>query len=101
MQIGAAGAVIMFPVVKVISAIIACCVAGEQDGVGNRRDLSSPNTCSPNLGFIFQPGITTVFGAAAGYFGSMSLLRHGYAVMDPLHAAGAGALGGMVLGPGE
>jgi len=98
MQIGAAGGVIMFPVVKLISA---CCVAGEQDVMGNRRDLSSPNTCSPNLGFIFQPGTTTIFGGAAGYFGSMSLLYHEYPVMGPLNAAGAGALGGMVLGPGE
>lgn len=43
----------------------------------------------------------TALGAAAGGIGAAVLRLHGYDVMDPLHAARAGALGGAVLGPGE
>ncbi|KIM28651.1 hypothetical protein M408DRAFT_137727 [Serendipita vermifera MAFF 305830] len=73
------------------------CFPPEDDGFGNRRYVSCPERTCAN---IFELVKGTAFGAAAGAVGSAVLRLHGHTMMDPLHAARAGALGGAVLGPG-
>lgn len=97
MQIGAAGAAILTPAVILFNMATSVCFPPEDDGFGNRRYVSCPERTCAN---IFELVKGTAFGAAAGAVGSAVLRLHGHTMMDPLHAARAGALGGAVLGPG-
>ena len=82
--------------------VVKACFAGDQN---EHRVPLDPSGASPCGRFLVKTIIdllqTTALGAAAGGIGSAVLRIHGHVVMDPLHAARAGALGGAVLGPGE
>lgn len=85
MQIGAVGAVIVHPVLRAIHAL---------------GRLVEPNNLSSDhlrRGLRSDPVIFS--GWIVGVVGSKLLNGHGYQVMDPLHAAGAGLLGGIFAGP--
>jgi hypothetical protein len=89
MQVGAAGGVILLPALLIVSSIEECL---KQESMRHSFivsvTLNTLNLCR-----------SIAAGAAAGWAGSKVLLSHGYTVMDPWHAAWAGALGGTVLGP--
>lgn len=89
MQVGAAGGAVLLPALLIVSGIEGCL---------NNEDMRRSWTGSVTLNMLnlFR---STVTGAAAGWAGSKVLLSHGFTVMDPSHAAWAGALGGTVLGP--
>ena len=89
MQVGAAGGAILLPALLVVAAIEDCLKTESM-----RNSLAGSVTL--NMLSLFR---STAAGAAAGWAGSKVLLSHGYTVMDPQHAAWAGALGGTVLGP--
>lgn len=74
--------------------LLGCYISLQQD-TRQRQAVSYQTRIFQN---IFDWGWTTAFGAAAGVAGSKYLVSE---VIDPLHAAGAGAVGGAVLGPGE
>ena len=97
MQIGATGGAILWPAVTFMNSLLGCCFSPQQ-GTRHRQSVSYPTLIFQN---IFDLCWTTAFGAAAGVVGSKVLINYGHEVMDPLHAARAGALGGAVLGPGE
>lgn len=86
MQIGAAGGVLLYPFVKLINAIT---------GGGTE---SSYGTSSSNS--TVRPSAPIVFGGFFGAAGSILLRKYGLMVMDPIYAAAAGWVGGMVVGPG-
>jgi hypothetical protein len=89
MQVGAAGGAILLPALLIVG-IITSSVNTE----AIRHSLIGSVTLN-----MLSVGRSTAIGAAAGWVGSTVLLSHGYTVMDPVHAARAGALGGAVLGP--
>lgn len=89
MQVGAAGGVILLPALLITAAIGSCLdTESMQHSLVGYVTLNMLKLCR-----------STAAGAAAGWAGSKVLLSHGYTVMDPWHAAWAGALGGTVLGP--
>ena len=112
MQVGAAGGAIMSPALAIFNGIAENCLRirapqqgdEDEDGDGDGDGEEALGVCSiaPNMiaRNMLSLGMSTALGAAAGGVGSKVLLLHGVSVMDPLHAARAGALGGTVLGPG-
>ena len=95
MQVGAAGGAIMFPALAVFQSILESCF-----GPGEPEEGEDPGLVHSVVHNMLSLGMSTAVGAAAGGVGSKVLLAHGVSVLDPLHAARAGALGGAVLGPG-
>ena len=89
MQVGAAGGAILLPALLIVAVVEGCLHTGAM-----RNSLTGSVTLN-----MLSLGRSTALGAAAGWTGSKVLLSHGYTVMDPVHAARAGALGGAVLGP--
>jgi len=89
MQVGAAGGVILFPALLIVSGIEECL---------NKESMRQSFAVSVTLN-MWNLGRSIAAGAAAGWAGSKVLLSHGHTVMDPWHAAWAGALGGTILGP--
>lgn len=89
MQVGAAGGAVLLPALMVV-AVFEDCLKTES----MRNSLTG--SVSLNILSLCR---STMAGAAAGWAGSKVLLSHSYTVMDPWHAAWAGALGGAVLGP--
>lgn len=93
LQLGATGAAIISPVVGIVYSVIdAFCRSSSPDDPTPRCNL---------LIWLLRAAQATALGAAAGGIGADVLRSHGCDVMDPLYAARAGALGGVVLGPGE
>jgi len=92
MLVGAVGGAIMFPAILVFRGIA-------EDCLGVRDQVQRASGCSV-IRSMLNLGIATALGAAAGAVGSKVLLPRGFSVIDPVHAARAGALGGVVLGPG-
>ena len=89
MQVGAAGGVVLLPALLILSSIEGCLkLESMRHSFIFSVTLNMLNLCR-----------SIAAGAAAGWAGSKVLLSHGYTVMDPWHAAWAGALGGTVLGP--
>lgn len=89
MQVGATGGVILLPALLIVSSIEGCL---------NLESMRHSFIVSVTLNML-NLCRSIAAGAAAGWAGSNVLLSHGYTVMDPWHAAWAGALGGTVLGP--
>lgn len=89
MQVGATGGVILLPALLIVSSIEGCL---------NLESMRHSSIVSVTLNML-NLCRSIAAGAAAGWAGSNVLLSHGYTVMDPWHAAWAGALGGTVLGP--
>lgn len=89
MQVGAAGGVILLPVLLIVSGI---------EERFNKESLQHSFIVNVTLN-MWNLCRSIAAGALAGWAGSKVLLSYGYTVLDPWHAAWAGALGGTVLGP--
>jgi hypothetical protein len=94
-EVGAVGGAIIFPAFAVFNIFAENCLGIKTPEEGDKEELI-PSVARN----ILTLGMGTAFGAASGGIGSKVLLSHGLSVMDPVHAARAGALGGAVLGPG-
>jgi hypothetical protein len=94
MQVGAAGGAILSPALALLEIILENCL-----GIGDpTREAEQDCICSVYRNML-SLCMSTAFGAASGGVGSKVLLSHGVNVLDPVHAARVGALGGAVLGP--
>lgn len=93
MKIGAVGGVVGG---IALSLALSCLGRG-----GDDDDDEKPKAFSVIRSIISVP-TSTVFGAVAGALGSVILAKHGLRdeILNPSHAASAGALGGVILGPG-
>jgi hypothetical protein len=95
MQVGAVGGAIMSPALAAFMIFAEDCLGIKEPEEGDEEERIP--CVARNM---LTLGMGTAFGAAAGGVGSKVLLSHGLSVLDPVHAARAGALGGAVLGPG-
>ncbi|KIM20150.1 hypothetical protein M408DRAFT_334120 [Serendipita vermifera MAFF 305830] len=97
MKIGATGGAILCPALIAVVCIYAYIFGPSL----NTRDAPPVPYWKQVLDIIVLDHCgLAAFGAAVGAVGSKVLISHGHKVMDPLHAAKAGAVGGAFIKPG-
>ncbi|KIM28648.1 hypothetical protein M408DRAFT_329400, partial [Serendipita vermifera MAFF 305830] len=102
-QVGATGAIVTSPAIAWIFFLVEALLPGGKYGMlalrKPRREPLGMVMRKVGLKKVLELFQAAALGAAAGGVGSTILRLHGHEVMDPVHAARAGTLGGAVIWP--